>query len=323
MTERRPRGVVTDYDNEHLDEIHAVLDPLGVELGVYRAATEDEAIEAGRGADALLVEYAPITGRVIAALDRCRLIVRFGVGYNNVDVAAATERRIHVCNVPDFGPDEIADHAFLLLLAAARKLVPMANDVQRGIWDVNRYKPIARLGGQTVGIIGLGRTGSRVAARARAFGMQVLAYHPNRPPAYFAEHGARSVELDELLGAADFVSIQAALNAQTQHLIGERELGMMKPSAILVNTARGGIVDGSALARALKEGRIAGAAIDVVEREPIPPDDPLLGIPTCLITPHAAFYSDESVRDLKTLAAEEVARLLRDEPLRCPVNDVS
>ena len=323
MNAHRPRVVVTDWDYEHLDEIHAVLDPLGVELAAYRAGTEDEAIEAGRGSDALLVEYAPITARVIGTLDRCRLIVRFGVGYNNVDVAAATERRIHVCNVPDFGPDEIADHAFLLLLAAARKLVPMANDVQSGIWDVSRYKPIGRLGGQTVGIIGLGRTGSGVAARARAFGMQVLAYQPNRPREYFTERGARSVELEELLRTADFVSIQAALNAQTQHLIGERELGLMKRRAILINTARGGIVDGSALARALKEGRIAGAAIDVVEREPIPPDDPLLGIPTCLITPHAAFYSEESVRDLKTLAAEEVARLLRGKPLRCPVNDVS
>ena len=323
MADSRPRVVVTDYDYEHLDEVRRVLDPLGVELSIHQSRTEAEVIEVARDAVALLVEYVPITEAVIGSLDRLRLIVRFGVGYDNVDVAAATRRSVWVCNVPDFGADEIADHAFLLLLAAARKLVPIANAVQAGRWDVNQFRPIFRLRGQTVGVIGLGRTGSGVPRRAQAFGMKVVAYHPNRPPEYFAERGVAPVELDELLRTADFVSIQATLNAQTRHLIGERELELMKPTAILVNTARGGIVDGAALARALRAGRIAGAALDVVEREPIPPDDPLLGLENCLITPHAAYYAEESVRDLKTLAAEEVARLLRGEPLRNPVNRIS
>ena len=321
--EPRPRVVVTDYDYEHLDEIYATLEPLGAVVSAHHAATEAEAIEVSRDADVLLVEYAPISAAVIDALERCRLIVRFGVGYNNIDVAAATRRGIPVCNVPDFGPEEIADHAVLLMLAVARKLVPMANDVQTGTWDVSRYAPIARLRGQTVGIIGLGRTGSLVAERVRAFGMRPIGYHPNRPPEYFAERDVEQVELDDLLARSDVVSIQAALNERTHHLIGERELGLMKPTAILVNTARGGIVDGPALARALRDGQIAGAGLDVVEQEPIRPDDPLLGLPTCLITPHAAFYADESVRDLKQLAADEAARLLKVEPLRCLVNNVS
>ncbi len=314
---------MTDYDYEHLDEIHRVLEPLGVELSEHQATTEAEVIDVARGAVALLVEYVPITEAVIGALDGLRLIVRFGVGYDNVDVAAATRHGVSVCNVPDFGSEDIADHAFLLLLAAARKLVPMANSVQAGRWDVNEFKPIFRLRGQTVGIVGLGRTGSAVAARARAFGMRAVAYHPNRPPEYFAERGATPVELDELLRTADVVSLQATLNPQTRHLIGERELGLMKPTAILVNTARGGIVDGAALARALREGQIAGAALDVVEREPIPRDEPLLGLENCLITPHGAYYTEESVRDLKTFAAEEVARLLRGESLRNPVNRIT
>lgn len=318
----RFRVVVTDYDYPSLDDERAVLDPIGADLVPNQVRTESDLIAACRGADVLLNQYAQLTPAVIDSLDRCRAIVRYGVGVDTIDVPAATRRGIWVCNVPDYGIDEVSDHAVTMLLAAARKLVPLVNAVQAGQWDVNQVKPIARLRGRALGLIGLGRIGSAVARKARPFGLRLIAHDPNRRPEQFAELDVAPVGLDELLTEADYVSIHCPLSEQTRHLIGERELGLMKPSALLINTARGGIVDGAALARALREGGIAGAALDVVEHEPIPPEDPLLGLPNCLITPHAAWYSEEASRALKTMAAEEVARILIGQPPRCPVNSI-
>ena len=324
MTQSTPRFrvVVTDYDYVSFDEERAVLGPTGAELVLEHARTEEELIAACRGADALLVQYGRMTARVIDSLDRCRGIVRYGVGVDQVDIPAATRRGIWVCNVPDYGTDEVSDHAVTLILAGARKLVPMANAVQAGHWDVNQFKPIFRLRGRTLGVIGLGRIGSMVAAKAQGFGIRVIACDPYRSAAYFAERRVEGVDLDTLLAEADFVSVNAPLTDETRHLIGERELRLMKPTALVVNTARGGLVDGAALARALRDGRIAGAALDVAEQEPIPPDDPLRGLDHCLLTPHAAWYSEEASRALKAMAAEEVARILQGQPPRCPLNDV-
>jgi D-3-phosphoglycerate dehydrogenase / 2-oxoglutarate reductase len=319
---KRFRVVVTDYDYPSLDEERAVLEATGAELDPHQARTEAELVAICRDADVVLTQYAPLTARVIDALDRCRGIVRYGVGVDTVDIPAATRRGIWVCNVPDYGVDEVSDHAVTLLLALARKLIPMAEAVQAGRWDVNEFKPIRRLRGRTLGLIGLGRIGSAVARKARPFGLRVIAADPYRPAEYFAERHVEAVGLDDLLAAGDYVSVHAPLTEETHHLIGERELGLMKPTAFLINTARGGVVDGRAVAGALREGRIAGAGLDVVEREPIAPDDPLLGLPNCIITPHAAWHSDEAFRALKTLAAEEAARLLLGQPPRCPVNEV-
>jgi D-3-phosphoglycerate dehydrogenase len=319
-TSPRYRVVVTDYDYVSFDDERAVLEPIGAELVLNQARTEDELIAVCRGADAVLCQYAPMTAAVIDALQHCRGIVRYGVGVDTVDLDAAARRGIPVCNVPDYGTDEVSDHTITLLLAAARKLIPMANDVQAGLWDVNRYTPIGRLAGRTLGIVGLGRIGSAVAAKARPFGMRRVAHDPYRPADYFAERDVEPLALDDLLRAADFVSVNAPLTAETRHLIGARELARMRPTALLVNTARGGLVDGAALARALREGQIAGAALDVLETEPMPPHDPLLGLPNCLVTPHAAWYSEEASHALKRLAAEEAARLVTGQPPRCPVN---
>ena len=322
--ESRFRVVVTDADYPAFDEERSVLERLGAELVIHQARTEAELISACHGADALLNQYAQITPTVIESLDRCRVIVRYGVGIDTINVPAATRRGIWVCNVPDYGTDEVSDHTVTLLLAAARKLVPLVNAVQAGRWDVNIAKPIRRLRGSTLGLVGLGRIGSAVARKARPFGFELIAAHdPHVGGSHFAERDVRGVNLDELLAMADYVSIHCPLTEETHHLIGERELGRMKKSAFLINTARGAIVDNAALARALREGRIAGAALDVVETEPIPHDDPLLGLSNCLITPHAAWYSEEASRDLKTKAAEEVARVLLGEPPRCPVNAVA
>ena len=320
MTSPRYRAVVTDADYPDVAQERAILQAVGAELIREHLTTEDDLIRALAGADVVLNQFSQLTARVIDSLDGCRGIVRYGVGVDNVDVEAATRRGIHVCNVPDYGTDEVSDHAITLLLASARQLIPLARGVQEGIWSVEPIKPVGRLRGRTLGIIGLGRIGAMTAAKAQAFGIRVIAYDPLLPMHYFAERNVGRATLDDLLQTSDYISIHAPLSDATRHLIDRRALGLMKPTAFLVNTARGGLVDGAALAQALREGQIAGTAIDVTEREPIPRDSPLLGLENCIITPHAAWYSDESSAALQRLAGEEAARLVLGQPPRCPVN---
>jgi D-3-phosphoglycerate dehydrogenase len=322
VTSARFRAVITDADYPDVPQERAILQAAGADLVWENLRTEEALIPGLAGADVILTQYAPLTVRVIETLERCRGIVRYGVGFETVDLDAASRRGIYVCNVPDYGTDEVSDHAITLLLTLARKIIPLAQGVQNGVWSLEHIKPVGRLRGRTLGIIGLGRIGAMTAAKAQAFGIRVIAHDPLRPMHYFAERNVGRAELDDLLRESDYVSVHAPLNEETRHLIGERTLGLMKPSAFLVNTARGGLVDGAALARALRAGQIAGAAIDVTETEPIPRDSPLLGLENCIVTPHAAWYSDESSAALQRLAAEEAVRLLRGEPPRCPVNRV-
>ena len=322
MTSFRYRAVITDADYPDVAQERAILEAVGAELVREHLTAEDDLIRALAGADVVLNQFSQITARVIDSLDRCRGIVRYGVGYDTVDVAAATRRGISVCNVPDYGTDEVSDHAITLLLAISRKLLTLARGVQEGAWSVEPAKPVGRLRGRTLGIVGLGRIGAMTAAKAQAFGIRVIAHDPLRPMHYFAERNVGRATLEELLQTADYVSLHAPLSAETRHLIDERALGLMKPTAFLVNTARGGLVDGAALARALRAGQIAGAALDVTEQEPIPRDSPLLGLENCILTPHAAWYSDESAAALQRLAGEEAARLVLGEAPRCPVNQI-
>lgn len=316
----RPRVVVTDHDYAGLDPEEAVLGPLGVELVDARCQSEDELVAACADADAILNQYLRLTPRVFAALRRCRVVVRYGVGYDNVDLDAATAAGVPVCNVPDYGVEEVSDHAIALLLALARKVVLLDRRVRAGVWDVQQAKPVHRLAGRTLGVVGLGRIGSAVARKAQGLGLRVIAWDPYRPADYFAERGVEPVALDQLLERSDFVSVHTPLNDETRGLIGAAELGRMQPGAFLINTARGAIVDERALVEALRSGRLGGAALDVLEREPIPAGHPLLGFDNCILTPHAAWFSAESFVSLKTLAAEEVARALRGEPLSNVVN---
>jgi D-3-phosphoglycerate dehydrogenase len=320
VTSPRYHAVITDADYPDVAQERAILEAVGAELVREHLTAEDDLIRALAGADVVLNQFSQVTARVIDSLDRCRGIVRYGVGFDTVDVEAATRHGIYVCNVPDYGTDEVSDHAITLLLASARKLIPLARGVQDGVWSVEGMKPVGRLRGRTLGIIGLGRIGAMTAAKAQAFGIRVIAYDPLRPMHYFAERNIGRATLDELLQTADYISLHAPLSADTRHLIDERALGLMKPTAFLVNTARGGLVDGAALARALRAGQIAGAAVDVTEQEPIPLESPLLGLDNCIVTPHAAWYSDESAAALQRLAGEEAARLILGQPPRCPVN---
>ena len=311
---------VTDYVFPSLEPEQRVLAPLGVELRPRQCKSEEEIIALTQGADAVLNCYAKMTARVIEKLGRCKIIARYGIGVDNVDLGAATRAGIVVTNVPDYCIDEVSDHALALLLALARRIVPADGAVKAGGWAVVAHAGIRRLRGQTLGLVGFGKIAIAVAVKAQSFGLRVLACDPYLGSEAMSRHGAQAVDFDRLLAESDAISIHVPLSPETRNLIGARELARMKSTAFLINTSRGGIVDEQALAAALKEGRLGGAAFDVLGVEPPPPDHPLRKLPNVILTPHLAFYSRESVIELQTKAAEEVARALKGEPPRSPVN---
>lgn len=311
---------VTDSVFPSLEPERQVLGPLGVELRPGQCRSEEEIMALAAEADAVLNCYAKMTARVIAGLQRCRIIARYGIGVDNVDLAAATRAGILVTNVPDYCIDEVSDHALALLLVLARQVVAADQAVKTGTWSVVAHAGIHRLRGQTIGLLGFGKIARALAAKVQALGMRVLAVDPYAGGETMARHGVGAVDLETLLREADAVSIHLPLSPETRGLIGERELAWMKPTAFLINTSRGGIVDEHAVATALAEDRLAGAALDVLATEPPPPDHPLRQAPNAILTPHLAFYSREAVVELQTKAAEEVARALRGEPPRSPVN---
>ena len=311
---------ITDYVFPSLEPERRVLAPLDVELRPQQCRSEDEIIALAQDAVAVLNCYAKITARVIANLTRCKIIARYGIGVDNVDLAAATKARILVTNVPDYCIDEVSDHALALLLVLARQIVGADAAVKGGAWDVVAHARIRRLRGQTLGLLGFGKIAKALAAKVQPLGMNVLVYDPYLEPAVIAHHGAEAASFDKLLAAADAISVHVPLSEETRNLIGESELARVKPTAFLINTSRGGIVDEQALAVALKQNRLGGAALDVLSAEPPPPDHPLRQAPNMILTPHLAFYSRESVIELQTKAAEEVARALKGEPPRSPVN---
>jgi len=237
------------------------------------------------------------------------VIVRYGVGVDNVDLEAATEKGIFVANVM-YDVTDVADHAVSLVLSLIRK-IPLANrNVRKGLWDWKTVQPISRLRGKTVGIIGFGRIGRKVAQRLKGFEVKLIAYDPYVPENVFAEYNVERVNFETLIKEADIIMVHASLTSETRHLIGEDELKSMKRSAILVNTSRGSIIDEKALYKALKEGWISGAGLDVLEKEPPERNNPLLKLNNVIITPHMAWYSIESLDEIRRIAAEEVVRAL-------------
>ena len=303
-----------------LAEEQRILGAVGATVVAVECATPAELAEAVRDADALLSNGLRVTEEVIAAMPRCRGIVTATVGFDAIDLQAATARGIPVANVPDFCTREVANHTLGLLLACARKIVLLHNAVQAGRWDRALFHPMASIYGETLGLISFGRIARQVALRARAFELRLLAYDPFVDVATAAELGVELVTLDDLLRRSDYVSVHAPHTAETYHLLGDREFALMKPTALVFNTGRGPVIDEAALIRALQAGQIAGAGLDVFEQEPIAPDNPLLGMENVVITPHSGGYSEEAIRTGRRLAAEEVARILRGERPRNLVN---
>jgi D-3-phosphoglycerate dehydrogenase / 2-oxoglutarate reductase len=310
--------VITDCDHDNVDPERAVLDGHDVELRVLACRTPEEVAAQAGDADVLLNQYVAITGEVLDALPRCRLVVRYGVGVDNVEVEAAAERGVWVANVPDYGRDEVADHTLALALSLLRGVVVLDRSVREGHWDLAAVRPLRRLSTLTWGVVGCGAIGTAVGHRAAALGLRVLGYDLPQVP---SQAPFERVELEELLAAADLVSVHAALTAESHHLIGAGALGRMRPTAFLVNTARGGLVDAAALLAALEAGKLAGAALDVLETEP--PDElgrRLARHPRVVATPHAAWYSEEAFHTLKTEVAREALRVLEGDRPRSPVN---
>jgi len=310
---------VSDSVFPNLDPARAVLSKIGAQLSLAEEAKPDAILRVARDADALLATYAKITPEMIRQLTRCRIISRFGIGVDNVDIPAATERGIVVTKVPDYCIDEVSDHAMALLLSAARK-IPFANSmVHAGKWEMPAVVPIHRLRGAVLGLVGFGRIPQLVAPKAQAFGMRVVSHDPYIPKDVFERARVDSVEFRELLKISDYISIHSPLLPETQGMFNAEAFRQMKPNAYLINTARGPIVDEAALAQALDAKQIAGAALDVMPKEP-PRNSPLFGRPNVIITPHTSFYSEESLVDLQTKAAEEVVRVLKGEAPKNPVN---
>lgn len=302
--------VVTDWEYADLRYEEQVLDRERIELVPAQCRTEEEVIAACRDADALINQYAPITRKVIDSLEKCRVITRYGVGVNTVDLEAATEKGICVANVPDYCMDEVADHALALLLTWTRKVVVANHHVKSGVWDFKVTQPISRLRGKVLGLIGFGKIPQALAEKVKPLGLRVIAHDPFVPEALAQEKGVQLVSLDELCREADFVSVHAPLTQATEGMVGSEQFDAMKPSAVVINTSRGPVIDERALIEALRTGRIAGAALDVVEREPISPDNPLLTMEQVILTPHVAWYSEEAAAEMRTKAAMGVVDVL-------------
>ena len=272
---------------------------------------EDEIIARAGDADALIVSSSPMTRRVMSAIKQLKVVVRTGVGYDVIDVPAATDLGIVAVNIPDIWTREVANHALGLLLAWNRRLATLWNEVKAGVWQSQPPGPVGALHGETVGIVGFGNIGRAFARRVSALETHVIAYDPYVDDAQFSTLGVERVRsLGELAARSDYVSVHTLLNAETHHLINEAFLRQMKPTALLINTSRGPVVDEQAIIRALQERWIAGAALDVQEHEPPAPDNPLSKMDNVILTPHAAYYSTAAVAQVPRRCGEEVARVL-------------
>jgi phosphoglycerate dehydrogenase-like enzyme len=315
----RPVVVVTDHLAEAGVE-RPVLEGIA-EVRLLQTSDEREVVRRGGDADVVLVYHdIQLTEASLSALPRCRAVIRCGVGYDNVDIRAAGRHGIVVCNVPDYGTEEVADHALMLLLAVARRLLVADRAIRAGTWDVSVVFGAPRMRGRTLGIIGCGRIGSALALRARALGMRVVFHDPYLPDGVDKALGVeRAYRLEELLGQAEFVSLHCPLTSETHHILNARTLSLLPRGAYVVNTARGPCADVEALLEGLESGQVAYAALDVVEREPLD-DERLRAHPRVLLTPHSAFYSVEGFAEMRIKGAQEARRVLQGQRVRNPVN---
>ena len=307
------KALITDYVWPDIETESGVLRAAGVEPLAAPDASEHTLADLAADADVILFCFAKVTGKVLGAATRCVAACRYGIGVDNVDLAAATAAGIIVTNVPDYCMDEVGDHALGMILALNRRFVPHDRSVKAGGWSaVTLDRPMHRTRGATLGIVGFGRIGRSIAAKAKSFGMELIACDPLLAPGKRVD-GVEIATFEEVLARSVFVSVHTPLTPGTEGMIGARELAMMKPGSIIVNCARGGIVDEEALAGALASGHLAGAGLDVMSTAPPPADHPLLGLENVIVTPHTAFFSQASTIELERRTAEEAVRVLNGE----------
>ncbi len=317
----------SDYGDEAATE-RAILEPIEARVVLLQAKSEADLFEEASDCDAIVNQYARVGAATIRVMKRCRQIARFGIGVDIVDVEAATAAGILVTNVRDYCTEEVADHAIALWLSLSRKLSQYDRSTHAGVWRWQSGAPVHRIRGRTMGIVSFGKIGRAIAARALAFGVELIVYDPYVPAEVIASLGGTKVDKDELLARADYVMLQVPMTLETRHFLAAREFEIMKPGVFVVNTGRGPTVDNRALHDALVSGRVAGAALDDPEEEPAkkaawqPADNPLFSLDNVIVTPHSAYYSEQSIRLARETAAWEVRRVLSGERPRNPVNNV-
>ena len=303
------RVVLTDYEWPDLNVEHGIFSPLGIQFTAARCTSEEDVIRVAEGADAVISEYAPLSERVLQSLGGCKIVSMNAAGFDNVDMEAATDRGILLVNCPDYCFEEVADHAMAMVLSCARGIFQYDRRIREKIWDFKSAGQRQRIRGSVLGLIGFGRVAQAVAARALSFGMRVVASDPFLTDDFFEARGVRHATREETLAAADYVSVHVPLTKETAKSIGAKELSLMKRSAFLLNLSRGAVVDEKALLDALRSGIVRGAALDVLEKEPPDFDNPLFSLDNVLITPHAAFYSEDAMVEVRTRAAQAVVRV--------------
>ena len=315
-----PVIAVTDSVFPSLDPAKAALSRLNPTYHMAKSANADDILAVAKDADAILVTYAKLTREILSQLTRCRAIGRFGLGVDNIDLAAAKEKGIAVNYVPDYCIREVSDHAMALLLALIRK-IPLSNKlVQGGRWEMPAVVPIRRIEGTVLGLVGFGHIPRLVAPKAQVFGIKVIAFDPFAKADIFKAARVESVDFDTLLSASDYVSVHAPLMPATRGMMNAAAFAKMKKGAYVVNTARGPLIDEPALVAALDSGQVGGAGLDVVAAEPLAKDSPLLGRDNVIISPHTAFYSIEALEELQTKCASDVALVLSGEKAVYPIS---
>ena len=306
--------VVTDYEFPDLSPEEAVAARAGYMLTPKQCRSEEELIAACHDADGIINQYALMTSRVIDSLKKCKIISRYGIGLNTIDVPAATARGIYVANVPDGSLEEVSDHAIALLLSVSRGIAKFNAAVKSGKWDYTVVKPLYRTRGRTLGLLSFGKIPQRVARKMASFGVRIIAHDPFPDAARAAELGVELVDLATLCRQSDYLSLHVPLTDATQHMMGAAQFALMKPTAILINTARGPVVDEAALIEALASGRIAGAGLDVFEKEPIDRNHPFMSMDNVVLSSHAAWYSEDSEFEIRSKATQNVVDVLQGRP---------
>lgn len=312
--------IVTDCDHDAMLQEQQVFEAAGLSFTHFACKTQDDLIQQAKGGEIMLTQYGPFSRRVIAALaPELKQIVRYGVGVDTIDLQAATEYGVQVCNVPDYGMNEVADQAMSLMLCLVRKTAEINQKTKFKEWNYTQAIPVRRIPGSVVGIVGLGRIGKTFAKRIAGFECRLIAADPGYAIGTMVGQ-VEIVPFEQLLQQADMISIHTPLNAETKDLFGPAQFAQMKPTAYLVNTARGGIINEQALLQALQQKQIAGAALDVVEAEPMEVGNALFAFDNFLCSPHMAWYSQESALELKQKVAEEAVRFAKGQPVHYPVN---
>jgi D-3-phosphoglycerate dehydrogenase len=318
-----PKVVITDSTFPNIDPERHLLEPAGCEVVLGKAGTESELVELTRDADAIITQFAKLTAAVIGQMNIVKVIVRNGIGYDNIDVEAARQHGIPVCNIPDYCIDEVADQTLAFILALTRQVLPNHDIIRNGRWGLAvRVHQMQALKEMTAGVVGFGRIGRAVVKRLLAFGGRVLVADPFVAPEIVRAAGAEPASLDDLLAGADLITLHCLLNAQTRRLVNAETLAKTKRGVLLVNVGRGGLVDTEALIAALKSGQVAAAGLDVFETEPLPAESPLRTMDNVVVASHIASVSARAMKILRETSAQLLLKALRGEKLENVVNGV-